>query len=108
MPQYLLKYEFPLGSGTYITKHWHANSEQHAKQSYGINNPTLTATLYTPPVLHRNKKATHTLTNAPCTAKCWHAEEDVCRCSCGGKHHGIGYNPADAPQPKEASSCTTA
>ena len=44
---------------------------------------------------HRRKshKVYATLTDAPCTSKCWHAEEDVCRCSCGGKNHGIGHAP---------------
>lgn len=34
-----------------------------------------------------------TLTDAPCVASCWHAEGDVCACSCGGKNHGIGHEP---------------
>ena len=50
-----------------------------------------------------NRKVKATVTNAPCSAACWHAQEEICHCSCGGKHHGIGYNPADAPQPKEAT-----
>jgi hypothetical protein len=28
------------------------------------------------------------LTEATCGAACWHAREEVCRCSCGGKNHG--------------------
>lgn len=28
------------------------------------------------------------LTNATCGEACWHACEDVCRCSCGGRNHG--------------------
>jgi hypothetical protein len=28
------------------------------------------------------------LTEATCGDACWHAVEDVCRCSCGGKNHG--------------------
>lgn len=28
------------------------------------------------------------LTLATCGEGCWHALEDVCRCSCGGKNHG--------------------
>ena len=29
------------------------------------------------------------LTEATCGTSCWEAREDVCRCSCGGKNHGI-------------------
>lgn len=28
------------------------------------------------------------LTSQTCGEACWHAVEDVCRCSCGGKNHG--------------------
>lgn len=28
------------------------------------------------------------LTESTCGEACWHAREDVCRCSCGGKNHG--------------------
>ena len=28
------------------------------------------------------------LTQSTCGEACWHAIEDVCRCSCGGKNHG--------------------
>lgn len=28
------------------------------------------------------------LTDATCSEACWHAREEVCRCSCGGKNHG--------------------
>lgn len=28
------------------------------------------------------------LTSTTCGEACWHALEDVCRCSCGGKNHG--------------------
>lgn len=28
------------------------------------------------------------LTSQTCGEACWHAEEDVCRCSCGGRNHG--------------------
>ena len=27
-------------------------------------------------------------TNATCGEACWHAREDICRCSCGGRNHG--------------------
>ena len=29
------------------------------------------------------------LTTATCGDGCWHAREEVCRCSCGGRNHGI-------------------
>ena len=29
------------------------------------------------------------LTGHTCGDACWHAREEVCRCSCGGKNHGI-------------------
>ena len=29
------------------------------------------------------------LTGSTCGDACWHAREDICRCSCGGKNHGI-------------------
>lgn len=28
------------------------------------------------------------LTEATCGDACWHAREEVCRCSCGGRNHG--------------------
>ena len=28
------------------------------------------------------------MTAATCGDACWHAREDICRCSCGGKNHG--------------------
>jgi hypothetical protein len=30
----------------------------------------------------------YVLTDATCSEACWHAREEVCRCSCGGKNHG--------------------
>ena len=29
------------------------------------------------------------LTEATCGFNCWLAKEHICRCSCGGKNHGI-------------------
>jgi hypothetical protein len=29
------------------------------------------------------------MTEATCGEACWSAKEEVCRCSCGGKNHGI-------------------
>lgn len=33
------------------------------------------------------------LTGATCGDACWHAREEVCRCSCGGANHGILRGP---------------
>lgn len=33
------------------------------------------------------------LTEHTCGEACWHAREAVCRCSCGGKNHGILNTP---------------
>ena len=38
------------------------------------------------------------LTETTCGAACWHAREEVCRCSCGGKNHGV-LNQPGAEQP---------
>ena len=32
-------------------------------------------------------------TEATCGEACWCAREDICRCSCGGKNHGILRDP---------------
>ena len=29
------------------------------------------------------------LTDATCGDACWHAREDICRCSCAGANHGV-------------------
>ena len=39
------------------------------------------------------------LTQATCAEACWHAREDVCRCSCGGANHGCLISP-DGTQPE--------
>src|ERR1017187_9268555 len=31
----------------------------------------------------------YSLSNHTCSEACWFAREEVCRCSCGGKNHGI-------------------
>lgn len=38
------------------------------------------------------------LTNATCGAACWEAREEICRCSCGGKNHGIMRHGGEQPQ----------
>jgi hypothetical protein len=42
------------------------------------------------------------LTSMTCGEPCWHAVEDICRCSCGGKNHGC-LTTADGKQPVRAS-----
>lgn len=39
-----------------------------------------------------------TLTGTTCGFACWEAREDVCRCSCGGKNHGILAHGGEQPQ----------
>lgn len=39
------------------------------------------------------------LTDQTCGEACWHARDEVCRCSCGGKNHGILRGP-NGVQPK--------
>jgi hypothetical protein len=34
------------------------------------------------------------LTESTCGEACWHAREKICRCSCGGKNHGILNDPS--------------
>lgn len=38
------------------------------------------------------------LSDITCGEACWCAKEDVCKCSCGGKNHGI-LRTADGEQP---------
>lgn len=38
------------------------------------------------------------LTGSTCGDACWHAREEVCRCSCGGANHGILNKGGDRPQ----------
>lgn len=39
------------------------------------------------------------LTGSTCSFACWEAQEDICRCSCGGKNHGCLRSP-DGVQPQ--------
>ncbi len=41
--------------------------------------------------------ATAIITGNACNMACWMAEEDVCRCSCGGVNHGIMKRGGDRP-----------
>ena len=41
--------------------------------------------------------ATAILTGSTCGDACWHAREDICRCSCAGKNHGILTQGGTAP-----------
>ncbi len=38
------------------------------------------------------------LTGTTCGEACWHAREEICRCSCGGKNHGC-LRTQDGEQP---------
>ncbi len=38
------------------------------------------------------------LTSQTCGEACWHAREDVCRCSCGGKNHGCLNHGGERPE----------
>ena len=38
------------------------------------------------------------ITEHTCGEACWHAREEVCRCSCGGRNHGC-LNTKDGSQP---------
>jgi hypothetical protein len=42
------------------------------------------------------------LTEQTCGEACWHAREDICRCSCGGKNHGC-LRTEDGVQPARTS-----
>ena len=44
------------------------------------------------------------LTEATCGTACWEAREDVCRCSCGGRNHGIARQGARGPRTCKAGS----
>lgn len=37
-------------------------------------------------------------TGSTCGDGCWHAREEICRCSCGGANHGILLNGGEQPQ----------
>ena len=37
------------------------------------------------------------LTQSTCGEACWEAREDLCRCSCGGRNHGILRNGGTRP-----------
>lgn len=39
------------------------------------------------------------VTSQTCGEACWHAHEDICRCSCGGKNHGC-LRSKDGKQPE--------
>ena len=38
------------------------------------------------------------MTSQTCGDACWHAKEEVCRCSCGGKNHGCLVNGGTKPE----------
>lgn len=37
----------------------------------------------------RTSRLIHALSDITCGENCWHAKEEICRCECGGKNHGI-------------------
>ena len=38
------------------------------------------------------------LTGATCSTACWEAREEICRCSCGGRNHGIAKQGQRGPR----------
>ena len=38
------------------------------------------------------------LTSQTCGEACWHAREEVCRCSCGGRNHGCLKHGGEQPE----------
>ena len=42
------------------------------------------------------------ITGHTCGEACWHAREEVCRCSCGGANHGI-LNTCDGTRPQRTA-----
>ena len=45
-----------------------------------------------------NIMAEYIMTSQTCGEACWHAREDVCRCSCGGKNHGCLSHGGERPE----------
>lgn len=37
----------------------------------------------------RTSQLIHALSDITCGENCWNAKEEICRCECGGKNHGI-------------------
>ena len=37
-------------------------------------------------------------TDSTCGDACWSAREDICRCSCGGRNHGIDRRAGERPE----------
>ena len=42
------------------------------------------------------------LTDATCGTACWRADEEICRCSCGGKYHGCMKSKKGIKPPRTA------
>lgn len=42
------------------------------------------------------------LTDATCGEACWHARDEICRCSCGGRNHGV-LRGKNGVQPKRSA-----
>lgn len=45
-----------------------------------------------------NRLAWAVMTGSTCGDMCWHAREEICRCSCGGANHGILTRGGVAPK----------
>jgi hypothetical protein len=43
------------------------------------------------------------LTGSTCGEACWTAREDICRCSCGGRNHGIWREGQNGVRPPRTS-----
>jgi len=46
----------------------------------------------------KSSPLTAILTGHTCGEACWHARDEVCRCSCGGANHGILHNGSARPE----------
>lgn len=42
------------------------------------------------------------ITGTTCGESCWAAQEDICRCSCGGRNHGV-LRTSDGSRPERTS-----
>jgi len=66
-----------------LTIHWKLKAASKAKARAGIKK-------------YGGLAAIAIFTSQTCGEACWHAREDVCRCSCGGRNHGCLRNGSGA------------
>lgn len=52
--------------------------------------------------IHGGRAVMAILTTQTCGEACWHAREEVCRCSCGGRNHGC-LTHADGQRPERTA-----